>query len=318
MINIEHTPAQGTVVLGTVRDERISAAMRAGGFRWSRRQGFWYLPRSIDTPAQRGRIDSLAAELRDAGFEVDVCVDDSARPFEEAEHDRSQRQAGRVEALGDKAQRLHSHAESAWERRQQAIDRLPPLGEPIHVGHHSERRHRRDIRRADTATRRALEASETAREASRAAQAAAATTPHRYSPITVKNRIDRLSAELRRDERLLTGYRRVVARTDTAEYVDEQPPATGDRRAQIESRMQQYREELDYWRTVRERQIEQGEVVDYGPDTIRVGDHVQLRAHWFEVKRVNAKSVSIRLPDGMVGPRTLAYHKLTGHRPAQP
>ncbi|NKU87621.1 DUF3560 domain-containing protein, partial [Rhodococcus hoagii] len=57
-----------------------------------------------------------------------------------------------------------------------------PLVQPILVGHHSERRHRRDIERAHDAADAAREADRAAEKAKAKADAARHTTDHRYDP----------------------------------------------------------------------------------------------------------------------------------------
>ena len=69
-----------------------------------------------------------------------------------------------------------------------ALDRLPEEGAPIHVGHHSETRHRNAIIKADTAMRRSVDASAGAAPAKARADAAIHTNDVRYQPVRVANR----------------------------------------------------------------------------------------------------------------------------------
>ena len=55
-----------------------------------------------------------------------------------------------------------------------------------------------------------MEAENTAKAVEQRAAAAAATTGHRYNPVTVANRIDTLEAEQRADQRRLDGHRRTL------------------------------------------------------------------------------------------------------------
>lgn len=61
----------------------------------------------------------------------------------------------------DKAHRAGEAGQRAWEASHAISDRIP-MGQPILVGHHSERRHRRDLARIDGHMRRSVEASKEA------------------------------------------------------------------------------------------------------------------------------------------------------------
>jgi hypothetical protein len=84
--------------------------------------------------------------------------------------------AARKEA---KAERYQQYAANAAERSNQAYQQtrqivdMIPLGQPILVGHHSERRHRRDIGRMETNMRRSIEEGKKAEYWERRAKAAA-------------------------------------------------------------------------------------------------------------------------------------------------
>ncbi|MEK6342888.1 MAG: DUF3560 domain-containing protein, partial [Curtobacterium sp.] len=196
----------------------------------------------------------------------------------------------RVNALEAKAARKEDADTAAWERVETAMSRLPEGGEPIHVGHHSEGRHRRAIARADTAMRRSIEATADAARARGRADAAAVTTDSRYGPVTVANRIEKLSAEIRKLER------RIVAPRYDAErgFV----PATAEQieaaRAHVQPHIDEKRDQLAYWEGVRAKQIESGAATGYSRETVSKGDRVKVRGHWYDVVRVNAKTVSVQ------------------------
>jgi len=80
------------------------------------------------------------------------------------------KQAQRRERLEAAAGRARARASAAHAGARRIMDGIP-LGQPILVGHHSERRHRRDIARIDTGMRRAHEESDRAAELAHAAQA---------------------------------------------------------------------------------------------------------------------------------------------------
>ena len=81
------------------------------------------------------------------------------------------KQAARRERLLNQAEKARgeaAEAAEAGEARRRMSDRIP-MGQPILVGHHSERRHRRDIKRIDQAFSKQHEAYEKAQQLERRA-----------------------------------------------------------------------------------------------------------------------------------------------------
>lgn len=72
------------------------------------------------------------------------------------------KQAQRRERYEDRAEKAEQSSQAAWEASRRATDGIP-MGQPILVGHHSERRHRGALARSDSAMRRSVEESEKAR-----------------------------------------------------------------------------------------------------------------------------------------------------------
>ncbi|WP_368680440.1 DUF3560 domain-containing protein (plasmid) [Rhodococcus opacus] len=313
MVTISHSAAKGTLIEGTSRGDGTNEALKALGWRWFRSLGTWGIRGSRDRAPKLHLIESTAAALRAAGFEVRIEIDATARPTAEVEADRIERQAGRVAALEDKAQRRADQADQAWEADRRAHDALPEGGEPIHVGHHSERRHRRAIETAHRTLGQAVAAEEEAKAARRRAESAAVTTSARYNPETVKNRIDSLQASQRADQRLLDGHERTLFVVRGVKQVEKTAPVEGAYRESVIARMEERADQISYWEGVRAEQIASGQATNYGPDDIAKGDQVQRRGQWYRVVRVNRKTVSI---PSIVGGRwtdKVAYHELSGH-----
>jgi hypothetical protein len=131
-------------------------------------------------------------------------------------------------------------------------------------------------------------------------------------------RIEGLEAEQRRIERRLKG-------TGLAIHGEDEP-ATGEDRARMAARAAEVAEELAYWRAHVERRQAEGVKVWSWADFTK-GDYVQFLGRWFEVLRVNAKSVTIpaMISDSPVVTRansrlnwtdTVLYHKVTGRMSA--
>lgn len=67
-----------------------------------------------------------------------------------------ERRLRRAERLREWAEKRRGRAAAGFQAAHNAVAGIPP-GQPILVGHHSERRHRRDLERHDQAMRRAFE-----------------------------------------------------------------------------------------------------------------------------------------------------------------
>ena len=235
-------------------------------------------------------IATTAAALRAAGHDVQVTVDASSRTAADIEADKVDRADHRAEGLRVRADRLAAQAVVAAERADRAADRVPPMGEPIKVGHHSEMPHRRAIDRAHRAMGASVAADEAAHAADQRAAAAAATTGARYSPTTVANRIAHLQADERRTRRDLDGYTRTIAET--------QPRTTlwplAAHRDQLLQRHQDHIDQIRYWTEVRRQQLEAGQATGYTAATVAAGDLVVVRGRVRRVVRANKTTATVR------------------------
>jgi len=77
-------------------------------------------------------------------------------------------QKERAEQAAERAERLRSKAGETFAREHEILDRIP-VGQPILVGHHSQRRHERDIERSNSLARQGLDLLDQAKTAERAA-----------------------------------------------------------------------------------------------------------------------------------------------------
>ncbi|WP_431838592.1 DUF3560 domain-containing protein [Cellulomonas sp. Y8] len=298
-LTLTHSPEDGTLIEGTTKGDGTSDVLRAHGWRWSRNLGAWYVPRSRDTRPNRALIDSTLTQLQDAGHDVEVQIDERIRAATDVETSQLDRMKARADALISKAEKAHARAAAAAQRSDRADQAVPPGGQPILVGHHSEAGHRRAIGRARNALSASVAADAAAAEADRRADTAAAAKAHRYNPVTVANRIARLSAELRRLQR------------DIARHQDDARPA----RMQLEEQAAVLEQEVEMWSQVRAEQIAAGETRDYGRHNVTAGDRVQIRGHWYRVVRANAKTVTV--PSSLGDwTDTAPWAHVTEHRPA--
>ena len=293
MLTITHTHEAGTIIEGTAKGDGTAAILKANRWRWGRSISAWYVPNSRDRLPQHHVITRTAAALEAAGFELETLqLDMTTRSTAEVEAAKAARQAARVDALDAKAQRKTSRADELWQKHERDVASLPEGGEPIKIGHHSERRHRNSIDKAHNSARRGIDAQHEAEEAARRAEAATHTTGARYNPVTVANRIEKIAADIRRWERQIdadvydaeTGYR----------------PATEEQKAKRAAhyapKLDEMRDQLTYWQQVRADQIASGQTTGYNPETVKKGDAVKIRGSWHKVARANAKTVSVETP----------------------
>ncbi|WP_216912959.1 DUF3560 domain-containing protein [Nocardia noduli] len=320
-LTISHTAEEGTLLEGTDRNDGTYEVMTQvreaiGHWRWARSLQCWIVVSSRDHQPKQYHIDYAAKKLREAGYTVEVDIDRTARATADAETDRAARQADRVEALQDKASRKDATADAAEAAHQRAHDALPPFGEPVKIGHHSERRHRNAIDKAWKTFGRSVEAGREATRAHDRAESAAHTTEHRYSPRTVANRIDTLEAEQRGDQRALDGHtRRFLDGRGEVYQTETTKPATGEYRERVLAAMVQRERDIAYWKQIRQSQIDEGLTPDWGREDFTVGDFVRVHGStWRQITRVNPKSVSV--VNFSLSPLVLhtIVAKMTGHR----
>ncbi len=302
-LTITHTAADGTLIEGTSKGDGTGEILKAGGWRWSRHLGSWYVPRSRDTLPRTALIEATRTQLEAAGHRVTVDVDPRPRAFVDAEADRVERMGHRAEVMQHRAERATAHAEVAAAAEATASQALPPGGEPIHVGHHSEGRHRRAIDRARATLSASVAADARAADADRRAATAGIAVDARYSSVTVANRIDRLSSELRAELRRL-------ARFDAAAP----DPARAVAHRQLRERVEHLEQEVTYWTEIRAQQITDGVAHDYGPHNVAAGDQVLIRGHWYPVVRANRKTVTVPSSLGS-WTDTAPWQHVADHRP---
>jgi hypothetical protein len=311
MLTITHTHAEGTLIEGTAKGDGTAEILKLSGWRWGRSIASWYVPHSRDRLPKNHVISGTLEALRDAGFDVETDLDTEIRTTADVEAGKIARQEDRVEALTAKAARRSAEEEAAWARQRSDLERLPYGGEPIKVGHHSEGRHRAAIARANRSMSAASEAYEASKYAAERAETAAHTTGARYNPVTVYNRIEKLAADIRRVERAIvadtydenSGYRRATEAEQDA------------RAKRYAPKLAELKDQHTYWTGIRAEQVANGQATNYSKETIKAGDAVRVRGHWYTVVRPNTKTVS--LDSGYTWTNKSPYSEITAHKTAE-
>jgi len=107
------------------------------------------------------KIEVFDSEAPDNAFEP--LTGDALRAYRQAKADRK---AERIQARADKKSAL---AESLFEKEHRIADMIP-FGQPILVGHHSQRRHERDIERMQSLSSKACAAYQEGQHLARVAE----------------------------------------------------------------------------------------------------------------------------------------------------
>lgn len=211
-IKITHTRREGTLVEGTEKGDKAGKILkrkeygRPGGlaFRWGHDLQCWYLRHSGDHAADQWTVNKLRGYLEKAVYTVVVSIDDhERRSYAEAEVERIERAEARAERFDGYAGNAASRAEGAYRAAHDISEYM--TGEPIKVGHHSERSHRRDIERMDNHMRHGIEESRKASYWADRAAVAEHFEAFRRDPNRTLRRLEKLRKELRDIEKWQRG-----------------------------------------------------------------------------------------------------------------
>ncbi len=164
-------------------DAETYAKVKKAGFSWAPQQKLFYAP--MWTPQREDLCIELAGEI---GDEDTTLVD------------RAEERAERFEEYGENRKADADRAHAAVESIANGI----PLGQPILVGHHSERHARRDAEKIENGMRKAVKMWETSKYWERRAAGALAHAKYKELPTVRARRIKGLVADLRRCEAAFT------------------------------------------------------------------------------------------------------------------
>lgn len=287
-ISITHTRLGGTVITGSVRDDGVWDVLKAQPYRWrsSQRVGL-YIPQSRDKAAKTWIIDSAAAALRAAGHTVTVALDDTTpgRTRDEIEDDRAGRAAGRIERREDYAASAAASGQAAYARYRQTADNWP-MGQPL-VSDQARRVHKRMHADHDRA---ADEFDRAGYHAGRAAATEAEQAHHESIPATLR-RITALEVRERSLARTIAGQPDWMDNGQGGHKLALVRPQ-GGHLASLEADLAQVRADLDYWREYVAQAQARGARV-WGPADFERDDFALYRGTWYQVQRVNPKSLTV-------------------------
>lgn len=147
-------------------------------------------------------------------------------------------------------------------------------GQPILLGHSSARGALRDRARSDAAMRRAIEAEKAAKYWKNKAESARSREKQKHNPGVIKRRIARLEADERAVLRGLAEAEEGGSPRNIAAYQE--------RAANIAEKLAENRAELAA-----------SGVKDWGKPDFAKGDYAFRRGVWWEIQRVNPKTVTV-------------------------
>jgi len=156
------------------------AQMKAAGFSWAPRQELFVAP--MWTPNREDLLISFCGEIGDEDKSLVERAEERSERFEEYSEKRAddaKRAGNGVKAIADNI----------------------PFGQPILVGHHSEKRARKDAERIENGMRRAVKMWETSSYWSERAAGAIAAAKYKERPDVRARRIKGLESDKRKQER---------------------------------------------------------------------------------------------------------------------
>ena len=286
---------------GTVKGDATHRELTSGAWKWSRTAGAYVLPRSLRPDTRDGYVTRLRMACERLG--VPLTVEDTGVTVSEAERraNRAERLEARADRLEVSAERQAAVRDAAWSAGD-AISEGIPFGQPILMGHHSQRRAERDRDRIIALGQKGLEAHRASEDAARRAENIRVNLERGESAVTIGNRIERAEAEVRRIGRELAEYASNGGRPDGGYPVR----LTAERDRLVEAI------ELD--RATIAAMVESGAVRVFSKDTVRKGDAVLIRGQWRIVVRANTKTVAC--DSGYSWTDNSPWREVKGHRTA--
>ena len=170
-------------------DSETYALVKAAGFRWAPKQELFVAP--AWTPDREDLLLDLCGEIGDEDTSLVDRAEERAERFE----DYSEKRA-------DEAHRTH-----------EAVSELAggiPLGQPILVGHHSERRARKDAQRIENGMRKAVNLWNTSKYWTQRAAGALHHAKYKELPAVRARRIKGLEADRRKQERTIADMQKCL------------------------------------------------------------------------------------------------------------
>lgn len=182
MMTATYSPEDNKLRLSSVGrlDPETYARVRAAGFIWAPKQEIFVAP--MWTPERADLLLEFCEEIDDEDTSLVDRAEERAERFEGYEENRA------------------ADAEQAHQAVARIADNIP-LGQPILVGHHSERHARKDAQRIENGMRRAVKMWETSKYWKSRAAGAIRHAKYKQRPDVRARRIKGLESDLRKQEK---------------------------------------------------------------------------------------------------------------------
>jgi protein-L-isoaspartate O-methyltransferase len=161
-------------------DAETYARVKANGFKWAPKQELFVAP--MWTPSREDLLLELCGEIGDEDTSL----------VERAEE--------RAERFSDYSEKREADAERAHNYVSSIADNIP-MGQPILVGHHSEKRARKDAEKIENGMRKAINLWETSKYWTSRAKGALSHAKYKELPKVRARRIKGIEADKRKSER---------------------------------------------------------------------------------------------------------------------
>lgn len=165
-------------------DKETYTRVKSAGFGWAPKQGLFF---ATWAPGREDLLIELCGEIGDEDKSLVARAEERAERFENYSEKRL-----------DEAESTHKSV--------QTLANGIPLGQPILVGHHSERHARKDAEKIDNGMRKAVKLWETSKYWEDRAQGALANAKYKELPAVRARRIKTIEADLRKQERYVKQY----------------------------------------------------------------------------------------------------------------
>lgn len=219
----------------------------------------------------------------DPSEDIAALGEDDKTSFAQQQEAKAERALARSERYEELAAKNSDKSNAYYQASKDAVRGIE-FGQPILIGHHSEGRHRRDLDRSHNAMGKSIEHQEKAEHYERKA-AVAASNAEGYSIEFIGNRIAECEAKIR-----------ACVKYENSQYF-----------------MQQKKEEeekLAYWKS----EFEKAGGLRVDISKIKKGDYIKVRGTWYQVIRVNKKTIT---HTWFCGEWKSPYHEIQEHKKAE-
>ena len=279
--NLEHEGLQ--VSFSSKPSQEIISKLKSNGFRWSRRQGIWYAKELSYRVA-------LLNEIAEYGGEVGEKLS-----FAEKMDQKTQRAEERGARFIERARRTKAQGEALLGQSRSMAD-IIPMGQPIIIGHHSEKRDRNYRARIQGKYEKGFETLEKAKYYQQRAGAANDFEGRTFNMGTTLRRIKDLEARIRSIDlesdrhifQWIGDLTRFNSGLDSKRWVQ----LSRTHLEANERRIAEIMEPLEYWQSIVKQKEAEGQTV-WGPDDFKKGYRVKTRFGLATVVKVNKVTVGV-------------------------